>query len=66
MPALQPGVYRFSPRESGKVNLDFGRVEADGEVYCYDSLTNRGRPIAPSRIVLIQFNGDSVLRIDGQ
>ena len=66
VPSIQPGVYHFSPRESGTVNLDFTRVNAIEEVYCYDSLTSRGRPIAPSRIILVQLINDSVLRIEGQ
>ena len=65
VPGLSPGVYHFSPRESGSVNLDFGLVTPDGRVYCYDSLSVRGSPM-PSLIILMQLASETTLRIERQ
>ena len=65
VPGLRPGVYHFSPRESGSVNLDFGLVTPDGRVYCYDSLSVRGSPM-PSLIILLELTNETALRIEGQ
>lgn len=62
---LRPGVYHFSPRESGSVNLDFRLVTPDGMVYCYDSLSLRGSPMG-SLAILVELTGETALRIERQ
>jgi hypothetical protein len=37
IPDLPSAVYAFTPAASGPKNADFGRVGADGTVYCYDA-----------------------------
>ncbi|PKB83194.1 MAG: hypothetical protein BZY88_02550 [SAR202 cluster bacterium Io17-Chloro-G9] len=67
VPGLGPGVYFFHPQTSGRINLDFSRVAADGSVYCYASLFGRsGRPVSPTRTILIQLTSETTLRIETQ
>ncbi len=35
IPTLPVGVYTFTPVATGRMNADFSRVTADGNVYCY-------------------------------
>lgn len=46
LPGTGPTVLMFTPAQSGRVNLDFGQVSADGNIYCYQ-FTN-----ASSRVFL--------------
>lgn len=39
IPGVSPTVLSFSPAQSGRVNLDFDRVTADGNIYCYQQFT---------------------------
>ena len=64
---LKPDVYHFDPQTSGRVNLDFSRVTADGNVYCYDSLNHYwGEPISPAHSILVQLTSEITLRIGKQ
>lgn len=47
--SLPSGVYGFKPASSGRVNADFSRVTADGNVYCYES---PGQWVRASHILL--------------
>ena len=65
VPGLRTGVYHFKPQTSGRVNLDFSQVTADGNVYCYDSLNHYwGEPISPAHSILLQLTSETTLRIE--
>ena len=65
VPGLGPGAYYFRPQTSGSVNLDFSRVIANGNVYCYDSFFGlAGYAVSPAHIILIQLTGETTLRIE--
>lgn len=65
-PGLGSGVYHFTPQDSGRVNLDFGGVSADGGRYCYDALSVRGGPVTPPRTIILELTTDESLRIEAQ
>lgn len=54
------GTYSFVPTHNGTVNRDFHEVTADGQVYCYDSLSQAGV------IFLIQMPTATTLKIEKQ
>ena len=65
VPGLRTGVYHFKPQTSGRVNLDFSQVTADGNVYCYDPLNHYwGEPISPAHSILLQLTSETTLRIE--
>lgn len=57
--SLPSNVYFFIPATTGRVNLDFSRVTADGQIYCYQPNSVQGRHI------LVQLTGATTLRIEG-
>jgi hypothetical protein len=57
IPSLPPGVYKFTPAPTGRVNLDFRFVQTLGETECYEVTSNRR--------VLIQLVTVTRLRIEG-
>ncbi|MBI3027302.1 hypothetical protein HYY70_04250 [Candidatus Woesearchaeota archaeon] len=59
------GNYYFDIKDSGFVNRDFKDVLTDGEVYCYDSLTQRFGSKISKRIIL-QLTDPTTLRIQGE
>lgn len=62
VPSMSVGSWRFTPTTTGRVNLDFNLVTADGKFYCYQNLS----PFPPVvRHVLVQFVSPSRVRIDG-
>ena len=63
--SLGSGVYYFDPKNSGFVNRDFEDVLPNGNIYCYDSLTQRFDNPSPTRIIL-QLTSPTALRIQGQ
>lgn len=46
--AVGTDAYYFSYQESGRVNRRFGDINADGTVYCFDSLRNRATTVMGS------------------
>ncbi len=59
VPSVPTGTYRFTPASSGRVNLDFKLVTADGNLYCYQSSS------WPSLHIVLQVVTASTLRIQG-
>jgi hypothetical protein len=57
VPSLPTGVYKFTPAQTGRVNLDFRFVTVAGETECYEVTGNRR--------VLIQLVSVARLRIEG-
>jgi len=67
IPGLRPDVYHFNPQTTGRVNLDFSQVTADGNVYCYDSLYHYwGEQSSPAHSILLQLTSETILRIENQ
>ena len=62
IPSVPTNLYRFVPAISGRVNLDFPSVRADGSIYCYQSLRYMN---ASNLVILIQLVTDLRLRIEG-
>lgn len=54
------GAYSFAPIHSGTTNRDFNEVTADGNTYCYDSLSTAGI------VFLIQMPTTTTLKIEKQ
>ncbi len=50
----------FTPLEGSRVNVDFQMVTADGNVYCYENLTNQ----IPNTIIVLQLTDDETLKIE--
>lgn len=60
------GLRYFTPATSGLVNLDFDLVTADGNIHCYDNLTDSGGNPVQSTILLVQMTGETTLVIEKQ
>jgi hypothetical protein len=61
IPSLPSNLYRFDPVDTGRVNVDFPHVGADGPIYCYEPTA-----VAPtSYLVFIQLLSETRLRIEG-
>lgn len=43
LPGTPPTVLMFNPVQSGRANLDFGQVSADGNIYCYQFTNGQTR-----------------------
>ena len=63
--SLDSGTYYFKPKDSGFVNRDFKDVKPDGNIYCYDSLTQRFGEQVSVRII-IKLTSSTTLRIEKQ
>ena len=57
LPGSSPGWFIFTPAQTGRVNLDFNLVTADGMIYCYQQAPY------PANIMHIQLETPSRLRI---
>jgi hypothetical protein len=61
IPSLPVGARNFTTVTTGRVNLDFPLVTADGQIYCYQNLVFG----PPARHVLIQLISATRVRIEG-
>lgn len=59
IPSLPSTVYLFTPATTGRLNLDFSRVTADGQLYCYEPITTG------TRHILLQLTSSTTIRIEG-
>lgn len=65
LPNLDSGAYYFDPKAFGIVNRDFKDVKPDGNIYCYDSLTQRFGEQVSMRIIL-KLTSSTTLQIEKQ
>lgn len=63
--SLNSGTYYFGPKASGFVNRDFKDVKPDGNIYCYDSLTQRFGEQVSIRIIL-KLTSSTAFQIEKQ
>jgi hypothetical protein len=61
IPSLPVGARNFTPVTTGRINVDFPLVTANGQIYCYQNFG--GAP--PARHVLLQLVSASRVRIEG-
>lgn len=69
IPGLSGVTYYFNPVNTGLVNRNFSNVTANGNIYCYGSLSNRwttGGINSVSGIILLQLLNSNTLRIEYQ
>jgi hypothetical protein len=59
VPSVPAGVYLFTPAATGRLNADFDRVTADGNIYCYQ-LSN-----SSARHIFVQLVSSNTLKIEG-
>ena len=57
-PGFQPGLYRFTPATSGKVNRHPAQVTVDGQIYCYE--------IGFQAVLLVRLMDPTTLRVEGR
>lgn len=62
IPTIPVGARSFTAITTGRVNLDFSLVTADGRIYCYE---NFALFAPPARHVLVQLISPTRVRIDG-
>lgn len=62
--SLGSGTYYFTVMNSGLVNRDFSDISADGNTYCYESLTDRFDQAYANTIFLVQMNSSTKLKIE--
>ncbi len=66
LPALSPGVYRYSPDSASSThNVPFDRI-TPGAIYCYDGLTRwqGGRSTPEPQVILLQMSDPTHLAVE--
>lgn len=67
IPGLSGVTYYFNPASTGLVNSNFSNVTANGNIYCYSSLSDTWMVNQPARgIILLQLVNSNTLRIEYQ
>jgi hypothetical protein len=63
----EPSKFKFEPKNSGYINMEFSQVKNDGKIYCYEG-SNNGKSFenVPSGKIIVQMISDSSLNIEHQ